>query len=158
MAEDNDWAKFLSRAVYQSGKWQLENEFDVRRRAQIKIDAAIDRLFDSAKEAQLVFNNHLRNNEQGIQLLRITGVNQESLGFLLLFGRSQLKVERCLGGIQKSLLKRIGYETRILDVNKFVGRDDGLSCIEWETESNDLISESNLIKDFFVDLVKCEKC
>jgi hypothetical protein len=157
MHEDNDWAKYLSKAVFQSGKWQLENDFDVRRRFQIKIKAAVDRLYEAAKEAQHLFNENLSTEAQGIQLLRISGPNHDSHGLLLLLGKSQLKVERCQGGIQKTLLKRSGYETQVVDISKYMARDDGLSCILWISDSNELKSEAALIKDFFIDLVKCER-
>src|SRR6476620_480885 len=116
--QDQRWIRNLAKATYAKGQWVSDDSADSVHQTT-EVEDIIGELLQEAIEAAEVFNHY----SQGRRTLKILPLHVESqlqtTGFLLLLGRTQIRIQQSGKTIEAMLTLMRGYQMKTALLHKF---------------------------------------
>jgi tetratricopeptide (TPR) repeat protein len=151
---DHEWLRNLAGARYVDGAWTHGDPAGVRDMIALRVDDAVQALFDEASEAAAVYNLHVR----GARQLRVLQLGERQGGFLLLLGRCQLHVELVQTRGRRELVCTLiavrGFERTALGVSRLTPHVDPFGSVAWQQDNALLMTQELIMKRLFEDLAR----
>src|SRR5262249_35340382 len=121
-----------------------------------EVEDIIGELLEEAIEAAEVFNHYA----QGKKTLKILPLNVESelqtSGFLLLLGRTQIRIQQTGKTIEAMLTLMRGYQMKTALLHKFAPLVDSFGTVMWKMDDKLLLTKELIVRKLLEEVVRVD--
>ena len=150
------WIRNLAKARYDGNQWIVDDPESARLNATTQIDEIIGEALEEAIDAAEIFNFHA----EGKKTLRILPIQPDSAtvaaGFIMLLGRTQIKILQVNGRIETALTLMRGYRVKSAALHTFDPIPDAFGNVQWLMDRKELLTRELIIKKLLEELVRVD--
>lgn len=151
---DAEWIRNLATASYKGGQWVPEDPESIQTLAASRIEQSLQALYEEAVEACEIFNTHAVGKRR-IRLLPLRPESGEGApGFLLLFGKTQIKISYVPHRLTAVLSSMRGFSHVTKTLHTFDPHVDAFGSLLWCMDNGLLLTSELIIKRLLEDLAQ----
>jgi hypothetical protein len=144
---DHEWLKHLAGAHWDGSAWRHKDPAAIRELARRRVGAAIESLYDKARDMADAYNQHARGGGALAVLPAAGGAG----GFLMLLGRCRMTVAEASGELAATLTLLTGYSRQDKALPRLLPLVDAFGSLAWRRADGSLALTDDLILKWLLE-------